>query len=140
MLRIRHDLVIDEDELEYRATTSQGPGGQHVNRSQTRVVLRFDVRNSPSLSEEQREKILERLSTRINRDGVLQVASQRERSQQQNREAARERFVELIADALHEDRRRRATKPTRASRKRRVDDKKQRGSVKKMRRKPKVED
>ena len=140
MVRITRSLSIDDDELEFGATTSSGPGGQHVNRSQTRVVLRFDVVNSPSLNARQRERILDKLATRINKDGVLQVASQRERSQQRNREAALARFAQLLADALHIERPRRATKPTRASRQRRVDEKKKRGGVKKMRRKPHGDD
>ena len=136
MPRITPRLNIDDDELEFRTSTSSGPGGQHVNRTETRVTLLFDVDHSSSLNEEQRSRIREQLATRINRDGVLRVSSQKHRSQAANRDAAVARFVELLADALHEERPRRRTKPTRASRQRRVDDKKRRGAVKKLRRRP----
>lgn len=138
-MRIDDNLTIDEAELEFRATTSSGPGGQHVNRSQTRVVLRWNVQESGSLSGAQRARLLKKLATRISADGILQVAAEDHRSQARNRDLARERFRELVAEALRKPRPRRATKPTRASKKRRVDEKKKRGELKKTRGKP-VED
>ena len=133
MIRIDRHFTLDESELEFRATTAQGPGGQHVNRSQTRVELLWNVRESPSLSERQRSRILSELSTRISRDGVLRVSSQKHRSQARNREATVERLVELLTAALHEDPPRKKTKPSRAAKKKRVDEKKKQGEKKRMR-------
>jgi ribosome-associated protein len=135
-LEILPDLSLDEGELEFRTSTSQGPGGQHVNRTETRVTLLFDVVGSPSLDEPRRQRILSRLATRINREGVLRVSSQRHRSQSANREATVARFVTLLREALHEEPARRATRPTRASRKRRLDEKKRRSRTKQLRRTP----
>jgi ribosome-associated protein len=135
-IEIQSGLSIDESEFEFRNSTSTGPGGQHVNRTETRVTLLFDVRSSRCLSDEQREKILARLASRINREGVMQVSSQKHRSQSANREVVMERFVELVAGALREDRARKPSRPTRASKKRRVDQKKQRGKTKQLRQKP----
>jgi ribosome-associated protein len=139
-VRIDSQLEIDEQELEVLTTTSRGPGGQHVNRSETRVVLRWNVLESASLTEVQRARILDRLGSRISREGVLQVAAEDHRSQTRNRELARERLASLLAEALKQERLRKATKPTRASRKKRVDDKKKRGVIKERRRKPSTED
>jgi ribosome-associated protein len=135
-IEIQPGLSVDESELEFRTSTSTGPGGQHVNRSETRVTLLFDVMASRSLSDEQRAKIVARLTTRINREGVMQVSSQKHRSQSANREVVVERFVELVAGALREDRARKPSRPTRASKKRRVDQKKQRSRTKQLRQKP----
>lgn len=135
-MRIDDQLTIDESELEFFSTTSSGPGGQHVNRSQTRVVLRWNVLESASLDEAQRDRILEKLASRISRDGVLQIAAEDHRSQARNRDLARERFAQLLAGALHRPKRRRKTRPTRASQVRRVDDKKKRGALKRNRGKP----
>ena len=140
MIRVDDTLTLDESELEFRATTAQGPGGQHVNRSQTRVELLWNVETSPSLDDDQRARIRDRLRTRISKDGVLRVASQRHRSQARNREATVERLVELVAGALRRRRRRKKTRPTRASQRRRVEEKRQRSDVKKLRRKPLRED
>ncbi len=138
-MRITDQLHIDDAEIEVQTTTSRGPGGQHVNRSETRVVLRFNVVESPSLDEAQRSRILAKLGSRISREGVLQVAAEDHRSQARNRELAMERLAELLADALRREKPRRATRPTRASQKRRVDEKKRRGSVKQNRKKPEPE-
>lgn len=140
MLRVRPDLHLDEEELEFRATTSTGPGGQHVNRSQTRVIVRYDVASSPSLSEEQRARLMERLAPRLSGRGVIQVSSQKHRSQARNRDAAIERLVELLAEALQEDAPRKASRPTRASKLRRKDEKKKRSDKKRLRSKPTRED
>lgn len=136
MIRITPHLVLDESELQFQATTAQGPGGQHVNRSQTRIDVLWNVDASPSVDAQQRRRIHAALGTRINREGVLRVSSQKHRSQARNRDAAIERLVELVAQALHEDPARVATKPSRAARAKRVDEKKQRAGVKRMRRKP----
>ncbi len=132
-------LLIDEGELTFQTSTSSGPGGQHVNRTETKVTLLFDVRRSGSIDDDQRQRILDRLATRINREGILRVSSQKHRSQSANREVAIRRFVELLADALRDAPPRKASRPTRASRKRRVDAKKQRSRTKELRRKPREE-
>ena len=139
-MRISSRLEIDESEFEFLTTTSRGPGGQHVNRSETRVVLRWNVLESPSLTGEQRSRLLDKLASRISRDGILQVAAEDHRSQTRNRDLARERLARLVTDALKRPRPRRATKPTKASQKQRVDDKKKRGAVKATRKKPGSED
>ena len=139
-MQISPQLEIDEQELEVLTTTSRGPGGQHVNRSETRVVLRWNVLESGSLTEEQRARLLQKLGPRISREGILQVAAEDHRSQTRNRDLARERLADLVSAALHRERPRKPTKPTRASRQRRVDDKKKRGAVKDRRRKPSSDD
>ena len=136
MIRILPDLHLDETELEFRATTAQGPGGQHVNRSQTRIDVLWNIDRSPALGADQRRRIHAALATRISREGVLRVSSQKHRSQARNRDAAVERLVELVAAALHQDPTRVPTKPSRAARKKRVEEKRQRSGVKKLRRKP----
>jgi ribosome-associated protein len=135
-MRINDELAIDESEIEIQTTTSRGPGGQHVNRTETRVVLRLNVIESVSFSEEQRSIVLRKLGRRISREGILQVAAEDHRSQTRNRELARERMIELLASALHRERPRKPTRPTRASQTRRVDDKKRRGTTKQGRNKP----
>jgi ribosome-associated protein len=88
-------LAIPESELTFTAARSSGPGGQHVNKISSRVILRFNVAASPSLSEAQKHRLLTRLATRVSKDGVLRVMSQKYRSQSANRRAALERFVTL---------------------------------------------
>lgn len=121
---------------EEKFITAGGPGGQNVNKLETRVTVRFDVARSPSLTEEQRQRILERLSTRITREGVLHVTSQRHRTQGENREAAAARLRELMAEALREEIPRRATRVSKAAKRRRVDAKKRRGQRKRERSAP----
>lgn len=139
-LRINDELSIDESELRLRTSTSRGPGGQHVNRAQTRVTVLFDVDHSASLDARQRERIRERLGERIADDGTLRVSCQRHRSQRRNREGAIARLVELLAEALHEERPRKPTRLPRGARQRRVEEKRQRGQIKQFRRPPATED
>ena len=127
-LHIRRGLTIPTHELEYTARRGSGPGGQHANKSNTAVTLRWSVRESAALSPWQRSRLLERLS--LTADGVLVIRTDSHRSQLANKEEAAERLVALVQDALRTERRRIATKPTRASQRRRVDKKKQRGAVK----------
>ncbi|HVT17329.1 MAG TPA: alternative ribosome rescue aminoacyl-tRNA hydrolase ArfB [Thermoanaerobaculia bacterium] len=133
MIRIDDELAIPEEELSFSASRSGGPGGQNVNKVETRVTLRFDVAGSPSLSQRQRELLRERLASRISRAGLLQVTAQRHRTQAANREAATERFVELVADALRESEVRRRTRVPRAARERRLQTKALRGRRKRER-------
>jgi ribosome-associated protein len=131
-LVINERLSIPLAEIEMDAIRSQGAGGQHVNKTSSAIHLRFDIRAS-SLPEEFKERLLARADARLTRDGVIVIKAQQHRSQDLNREAALARLAELIAKALHVPRVRRATKPTRAAKKRRVDSKVQRGKVKALR-------
>lgn len=133
MIQITDQLSIPEGELSFSASRSSGPGGQHVNKVSTRVTLRFDVANSPSLTPEQKERIFSRLATRMSRQGVLRVVSQKTRSQAANRELAVERFVQLLQEALKQRPERKPTKVPSAAKQKRVDEKKQRGKLKRER-------
>ncbi len=140
MVKITEQLSIPDEELTFTASLSGGPGGQNVNKLSTKVTLWFDVVNSPSLSPEQKELIQSRLATRIGKDGVLRVISQKTRSQAANRELAIERFVELLRDAIREAPVRKRTRVSRAAKLRRLNEKKQRGILKHERSKVPVED
>ena len=139
-LEVRPGLVIPEREIAVRRTRSGGPGGQNVNKVETRVQLRFDLAASTSLSEEQRARVRERLATRIGKDGVLRVVSQRERTQAGNRAAAEERLVELLRAALARPRERRATRVPGAARRARQLRKRRRAEVKRRRARPGTEE
>lgn len=133
MLQIVANTQIDESELLFKASRSGGPGGQNVNKLNTRVTLLFDVVGSSGLSDEQKQRVLQSLSTRIDKQGVLRVVSQRFRAQAANRQAAIERFVGLLADVLAPRPVRRKTKAPAGARQRRLDDKKHRSRVKQQR-------
>ncbi|HEX8694898.1 MAG TPA: alternative ribosome rescue aminoacyl-tRNA hydrolase ArfB [Longimicrobium sp.] len=134
VLAINDSLWVPRAELTYRATRSGGPGGQHVNTSSTRVELAWDVEGSPSLTEEQRARIREKLANRINSEGVLLLAASEHRSQHQNREAVTERFAELVRQALVVPKARKKTRPSKAAREARLHAKKRRSEVKRLRR------
>jgi ribosome-associated protein len=140
MVEISPGLAIPEGEVTFTASRSGGPGGQNVNKVNTRVTLAFDVARSPTLSPEQKARILERLATRISKGGVLQVVSQRHRTQAANRQATLERFVDLLRMALAEEAPRVPTHPTRVATERRVASKKLRARIKESRRRPSAED
>ncbi|HEU4523942.1 MAG TPA: alternative ribosome rescue aminoacyl-tRNA hydrolase ArfB [Gemmatimonadales bacterium] len=123
-------------ELDYRATRSGGPGGQHVNTSSTRIELWWNVRGSPSLSEEQRGRLLERLAGRVDGDGWVRLVASESRSQLRNREAATERLRELVAAALTVPKPRKRTKPSRAAKAARLEAKRRRSALKRDRRLP----
>ncbi len=131
---INSQLVIPVNEIEYHFVRSSGPGGQHVNKSETQVELSFDVAHSPSLNDGQRQRILSRLKNLIDQDGVLHLTAQSERSQLRNREIVTARFQEALAAAVREPKKRRPTKPTAASKTKRIERKKRRGQVKRLRR------
>jgi ribosome-associated protein len=136
MIEIAPGVAVPEREITFTASRSGGPGGQNVNKLNTRITLAFDVAASPSLSPEQKARIRERLATRISGNGILRVTSQRFRTQSANREAALERFVELLRTALAERARRVRTRPTALARERRVASKKLRGRLKAQRARP----
>jgi ribosome-associated protein len=130
MLRVNDALAIPRAELEYRATRAGGPGGQHVNTSSTRIELTWNVQASPALSEPQRERIMEKLSSRIDGDGVLRIVAAGSRSQHQNRAAATERLAEAVERALRTPKPRKRTRTPRAAKEARLQEKKRRSRVK----------
>ena len=130
---ITNSLVIPSEELTFRFSRAGGPGGQHVNRSATQVELLFDVAHSPSLTEDQRTRIQTVLANRIDRDGVLHIVASGTRSQYRNREQAMARFQALLRRALRVRRRRQPTRPSDASRRRRLEAKRRRGEKKRLR-------
>ena len=136
MIEIPGGPTIAEEEVSFEFTRSGGAGGQHVNKVATRAVLVFDLAGSPSLTDEQKAAIRARLGRRVSASGVLRVAASASRSQSANREEALRRFVRLLAAALSRRKARRATAPTRSSRKRRLAEKKRRGEVKRDRKPP----
>ena len=133
-VRVTRNLVIPLEELEWRFSTSGGPGGQHANRSSTRAEVRFDIEGSPSLGPRQRARLLERLGP------VARAVAGEERSQTRNRALALERLAGRLAAALAVERPRRATSPTRSSVARRVEHKRRRGEVKRNRGRPAAEE
>jgi ribosome-associated protein len=133
MVYVAENLNIPDRELEFTTSRSSGPGGQNVNKVNTRVTLLWNVAESPSISDEQRALLCERLAGRINREGVLRVVSQRHRTQWANREAALRRFGDLIASALAEVTPRVPVTLPAAASKRRVERKRRRGRLKRER-------
>lgn len=133
-LQVGHH-VIPASELHWSFGTSGGPGGQHANRSQTRAELRFDLSGSSAFPPELRSAMLERLGGRA-RDGVISVVSDETRSQWRNRAAVRRRLSDLLEDALRPPKTRRPTRPGRQAKARRMDEKRRRGDVKRLRRPP----
>jgi len=134
VLQVNDSLWIPRAELDYRASRSGGPGGQHVNTSSTRIEVAWDVGASPSLSDEQRARVREKLANRINTEGVLLLAASDHRSQHQNKEAATERLVELVRQALVVPKARKKTRPSRAQREARLHNKKRQSEKKRLRR------
>jgi len=133
-LVVTRSVRIPRSELDVSFAASGGPGGQHANRSNTRVDLRFDVTASSAFSAAQRARVIERLG------GEVRVVVDDERSQTRNRALAEERLVARLQSALHVDRPRKRTKPTRGSQRRRMDAKSRRGELKRQRRRPRMDD
>jgi len=130
---ISESVTLDEDEIKQRFVRSSGPGGQNVNKVSTAVELRFDVAQSAALPGEVRARLVKLAGRRLTDDGVLVIRAERFRTQERNREDARERLFELIRQACVVPKRRVKTKPTRASKERRRDDKTRRSNVKRLR-------
>ena len=132
MISLSATVSLDEDELEFTAIRAQGSGGQNVNKVSSAIHLRFDIRAS-SLPEFYKERLLAWRDARITREGIVVIKAQQFRTQEKNREDAIARLVQLIRDATVVQKPRRPTRPTRASQKRRVDGKTQRGRIKSLR-------
>lgn len=134
MIRITHRIQIDEKELEESFVRSSGPGGQNVNKVESAVQLRFDVRNSPNLPDRVKDRMKAVAGSRMTQDGVLIIIAQRHRTQERNRADALDRLIDLLRDAAAPPPPvRRPTKPTKGSQERRMDSKTKRGTVKKLR-------
>ena len=133
-LRVNESVVIPRDELTARASRAGGAGGQHVNTSSTRIELLWNISTSRVLSAEQRERLLQKLASRLDGEGNIRVVASDRRSQLQNRESAESRLADLVRAALIIPKKRKATKPSRASKQARLDSKKRQSDKKKDRR------
>jgi ribosome-associated protein len=133
-LNVTSTLSIPRAELQYRASRSGGPGGQHVNTSSTRIELLWDLNGSRAVSDEERERLRARLAPRLDSEGMVRVVASEHRSQGQNREAADARLAALVRHALHVPKKRRPTKPTRAAKEKRLSEKKRVSEKKRNRR------
>ncbi|MEP6690272.1 MAG: alternative ribosome rescue aminoacyl-tRNA hydrolase ArfB [Gemmatimonadaceae bacterium] len=135
-LWINDRVAIPRGELEMKASRAGGPGGQHVNTSSTRIEITWNVRESAALGADERERVLAALANRVSAEGTVRVVSSEARSQRQNRDAAERRLAELIRRALVVQKKRRKTKPSRASKEKRLDGKRRRSETKRERRQP----
>jgi ribosome-associated protein len=139
-LEVSPDLRVPLAELEFRASRSGGPGGQHVNTSSTRVEVTWDVAGSPALSEEQRQRLLVRLANRLDGAGRIRLVSSSTRSQLRNREDVTERLREVVAQALVVPKARKRTRTPRAAKAARLENKRRRAATKRDRRPPRGEE
>ncbi len=130
LIQVTRSIAIDEREIEESFTRSSGPGGQHVNTTDSAVMLRFDVWNSPSLPDMVKQRMSVLAGSRLSKDGVLTLRGDGSRSQEMNRREVRERLVALIQEATIVPKKRRPTKPSKSAKARRVDEKKGRSSIK----------
>ena len=133
MIRVNAQIELDEREIQEDFVRASGPGGQNVNKVSTAVQLRFDVAHSPSLPDPVRARLIKLAGRRLTLDGVLIIEAERYRSQRRNRDDALERLLALIREACEVETPRRPTRPTLASKKRRLDSKQRRGETKKLR-------
>ncbi|MBA3466193.1 MAG: aminoacyl-tRNA hydrolase [Gemmatimonadaceae bacterium] len=139
LLVVNESLSIPRSELDVRVSRASGAGGQHVNKTSSRVEIFWNVKSSGALSDEQRERLLRRLASRLTSEGSLRIVASDMRSQLRNRGIAEERLVEMVRSALVVPKKRRATRPTRASKEARLDEKKRHSSKKKERRKDRLD-
>lgn len=123
-------------ELDYKAVRSSGPGGQHANKTATKVELSFEVSNSEALSDQEKERIFKKLPGRINKDGILKMTSEDSRSQHTNKDIVTQNFIFEIKEALKKPKRRKKTKPTKASKIKRLKAKKKKSEIKASRKDP----
>jgi ribosome-associated protein len=135
LLQVTDTIAVPRSELVYRASRSGGAGGQHVNTSSTRIEVLWDFQRSSALDDAQKDRVRKKLAARIDAEGLVRVVAGNRRSQLQNRGAAEERLAALIRDAMHVPKKRRATAPTKASRQKRLDGKRQQSKKKENRRK-----
>ena len=140
MIPVTDAIAINEDELSEKFVRASGPGGQHVNTSSTAVELRFDARNSVNLPEDVKHRLERVAGSRMNQEGVIVIFAQSHRSQEMNRQDARARLLDLIEQATHKPKARRKTRPTLASKLRRLEGKTKRSGVKAMRGRPSGDD
>ncbi|MBT3305307.1 MAG: aminoacyl-tRNA hydrolase [Alphaproteobacteria bacterium] len=140
MIRVTDAITLDDDEIEERFIRSPGPGGQHVNKTESAVQVRFDARNCPALNQAVFRRLKTLAGRRMTLDGVIVLTANTSRSQDRNRKDAVERLVELIRDAAVPPKIRRATKPSLGAKRRRMENKRQRSGVKKGRGKPGPDD
>lgn len=136
MIEVTSEISIDERGLQWEFIRASGPGGQRVNKVASAVQLRFDIVNSPALPEPVKERILRHEGKKVTQDGVLIINARKYRSQEKNRQDAIERLISIIRNAAVEPKLRRATKPSSASRMRRLDIKRRQGVKKRSRKKP----
>jgi len=136
MLEITPSFSIDERELQFEYIRASGPGGQNVNKVATAVQLRFDILDSPSLASDLKRRLIHLSGHRVNSDGILILEAKRFRTQEQNRQDATQRFVELVRKALIPPKPRRKTKPSAASKEKRLKAKKVKGATKRLRSTP----
>lgn len=136
MIQVTPSIAIDESEIEESFVRASGPGGQHVNKVSSAVQLRFDIRRSPSLPNDVAIRLMKLAGNRLTQDGVIVIVAQTQRSQKRNREEALERLLELIRAAAVRPQTRRATKPTKASKEKRLVAKVKRASIKAGRARP----
>jgi len=133
LLRVTNRIAIPDEELEFAFVRASGPGGQNVNKVATAVQLRFDALHSPSLPDDVRARLLSLAGARATNEGVIVIDARRRRTQERNRQDALDRLAELIRRATEQPRPRRATKPSAASQRKRLEEKKRRSSVKRAR-------